>query len=131
MSARFAYTIAYVADVPATIAFYEKAFGLNLRFMHESNMYAELETGTTALAFAANEMIEMNGLNVRLNSPNETPPAIELAFVFDDPKVAFDQAVAAGAVAVKSVEQKPWGQLVGYVKDKNGILIEIASAVAG
>jgi lactoylglutathione lyase len=99
--------------------------------MHESNMYAELETGQTALAFAANEMVEMNGLDVRLNSAGETPPAIELAFVFDDPEAAFDQAVDAGAVAVKPVEQKTWGQLVGYVKDINGILIEIASAVAG
>jgi lactoylglutathione lyase len=129
MPAKFAYTIAYVADVPATVAFYEQAFGLKLRFLHESNMYAELETGATALAFAANDMANMNGLTVRFNAPDEVPAAIELAFVFDDPRAAFDQAVSAGAQAVKPVEQKPWGQLVGYVKDNNGILVEIASAM--
>jgi lactoylglutathione lyase len=47
------YTIIYVADVPASLAFYGKAFGLATRFLHESNTYGELETGATALAFAA------------------------------------------------------------------------------
>ncbi len=31
-----------VADVPATVAFYENAFGLALHFMHPSRGYAEL-----------------------------------------------------------------------------------------
>ncbi|MEM6437045.1 MAG: hypothetical protein AAF773_24805 [Cyanobacteria bacterium P01_D01_bin.115] len=38
--------------------------------------------------------------------------------------------MAAGAVAVKVPTAKPWGQVVGYVRDLNGCLIEIASPVA-
>lgn len=30
------YTILYVPDVPATLQFYEAAFGLATRFLHES-----------------------------------------------------------------------------------------------
>ena len=45
------YTILYVPDVPATLKFYEAAFGLTTRFLHESGDYGELETGSTALAF--------------------------------------------------------------------------------
>ena len=64
---KLGYTIIYVADVVATVAFYEKAFGLARRFVHESNLYAEMETGSTALAFAGEAMAEMNGVAIRPN----------------------------------------------------------------
>src|SRR3954451_22913451 len=53
---RFGYTIVYVRDVAASVEFYEKAFGLERRLLHESGQYAELETGSTALAFASHEL---------------------------------------------------------------------------
>lgn len=40
---------------------------------------------------------------------------------------AFKKAVANGAFELKTPVQKPWGQLVGYVKDCNGFLVEICS----
>jgi hypothetical protein len=43
MKVSFGYTIIYVADVVATLAFYEKAFGLKRRFLHESNFMASLK----------------------------------------------------------------------------------------
>ena len=52
---KFGYTIVYVADVAASLAFFERAFGLATRFVHESG-YGELETGATALAFASHEL---------------------------------------------------------------------------
>ncbi|WP_348646925.1 VOC family protein [Ensifer sp. ENS02] len=67
MAVRFGYTILYVPDVPATVSFYEAAFGLKRRFVHESSLYAEMETGVTALAFASETMAELNGLAVRAN----------------------------------------------------------------
>ena len=54
---RLAYTILYVPDVAGSLAFYEHAFGLKRRFLHENGTYGELETGATALAFAAEEII--------------------------------------------------------------------------
>jgi hypothetical protein len=30
---------------------------------------------------------------------------------------------------VKAVEEKPWGQKLGYVRDLNGCLVEICSPV--
>ena len=47
---KFGYTILYVPDVPATLRFYEAAFGLKTRFLHEGGDYGELETGSTAEA---------------------------------------------------------------------------------
>jgi lactoylglutathione lyase len=52
---RFGYTILYVSDVASSLEFYERALGQRRRFLHESGQYAELDTGDTALAFAAHE----------------------------------------------------------------------------
>ena len=49
----FGYSIIYVASVPETLAFYDKAFGLQTGFLHESELYGELKTGATTLALTA------------------------------------------------------------------------------
>jgi uncharacterized glyoxalase superfamily protein PhnB len=126
---RLGYTLIYVSDVAATVAFYESAFGLQRRFIHESSLYAEMDTGETTLSFAAETMAEMNGLAIRPNSPRDLPAGIEICLVTDSPEEAYDHAVAAGALAAKAVEEKPWGQRVGYVRDLNGCLVEICSPV--
>ena len=43
---KLGYTILYVSDVEKTVAFYEAAFGLTRRFIHEGG-YAEMDTGET------------------------------------------------------------------------------------
>lgn len=131
MLMKLGYTIIYVADVPATVGFYERAFGLRRRFVHESNLYAEMETGETVLAFAGEPMAEMNGLAIRPNRKTEIAAGFEIAFVTDDPHAAYAKAVAAGAAAIKPPAEKPWGQVVGYVRDPDGCLIEICSPVGG
>src|ERR1700743_2136729 len=120
---RLGYTLIYVSDVAATVAFYESAFGLQRRFIHESGMYAEMETGETTLSFAAENMAEMNGLAIRPNSARDLPAGIELCLVTESPEMAYEHAVAVGALAVKAVEEKPWGQKLGYVRDLNGCLV--------
>ena len=128
---KLGYTIIYVADVPATVAFYEKAFGMNRRFIHESNLYAEMETGSTALAFAGEQMAAMNELAIRPNRKGDAAAGFEIALVSDDPETAYKGAVAAGAGPVKPPTVKPWGQTVGYVRDLNGCLVEICSPMTG
>jgi len=127
---RLGYTLIYVSDVTATVAFYESAFGLTRRFIHESGLYAEMATGETTLSFASETMAEMNGLAIRPNSPRDLPAGIELCLVTETPEQAYAVAVTAGAHAVKVVEEKPWGQKVGYVRDLNGCLVEICSPVS-
>jgi catechol 2,3-dioxygenase-like lactoylglutathione lyase family enzyme len=128
---KLGYTIIYVADVPETVAFYKNAFGLRPRFAHESGLYAELDTGSTALAFAGEQMAAMNGLAIRPNRKADVAAGFEIAFVTDDPEAAYRKAVAAGASPVKPPALKPWGQTVGYVRDLNGCLIELCSPIAG
>jgi catechol 2,3-dioxygenase-like lactoylglutathione lyase family enzyme len=127
---RFGYTILYVPDAEAAVAFYETAFGLERRFVHESG-YAEMETGATALAFASEALASKSVKQFRRNEPAGDPAAIEVGFVTGDVAGAFAKAVAAGAVPVLEPTRKPWGQTVSYVRDLNGILVEICDEVRG
>jgi lactoylglutathione lyase len=125
---RFGYTILYVSDVEASLAFYETALGQRRRFVHESGQYAELETGATALAFAAHELAAANVPGLYRPERRTSPqPTFEVCFVTDDVQGAFDRAVAAGARPVTAPQTKPWGQDVAYVRDPDGNLVEIAS----
>lgn len=124
------YTILYVEDVMTTIEFYEAAFGISRKFIHESKLYAEMETGDTVLAFAANQMAEMNDIAIRPNALAEIAAGFEIAFVTDQPEEKYKIAIEAGALPVKVPTTKPWGQVVAYVRDLNGCLVEIASPVA-
>lgn len=124
------YTILYVADVLATVEFYERAFGFKSKFVHESQLYAELESGETTLAFAGEAIAEANGVAIRPNRKGDVAAGFEIALVTDDPNAAYANAIAAGASAVTPPVKKPWGQLVGYVRDNNGCLVEICSPVS-
>ncbi len=127
---KLGYTIIYVADVPGTISFYEKAFGLTRRFIHESNLYGELETGNTILAFAGNEAAEMNGLAILPNNPEGPAAGWEICFVTEDVSEAFNRAISEGCTSVSKPTDKPWNQTVSYVRDLNGCIVEIASPIA-
>ena len=125
---RFGYTILYVEDVSRSLGFYERALGVERRFLHESGDFGELETGATALAFATHELAASNLPGVYDGATGDGGCApFEVCFVTEDVAAAFGRAVAAGAEAVSEPQTKPWGQDVAYVRDPDGNLIELAS----
>lgn len=128
---RLGYIILYVADVAKTVAFYERAFGLERRFVHEFGTYAEMETGATAFAFAEEAVVAAQGQRFQPCRLDSEPPAAEIALVSDDVPAAFARAVAAGGLEVRSPSKKPWGQTVAYVRDCCGFLVEICSPIGG
>jgi lactoylglutathione lyase len=125
---KFGYTIIYVVNVEATVLFYELAFGIKRRFVHESKQYAEMDTGQTTLAFASNEMGILNELEIMGNDlANLKAPGFEVAFVTENVEQSYTLAVSQGAISVSKPKVKPWGQHVAYVRDLNGVIIEICS----
>jgi lactoylglutathione lyase len=129
---KLGYTIIYVPDVAASLLFFERAFGLSRRFLHESGDYGELETGETALAFASHELGNMNfPKGFVAASESSKPLGMEIALVTPTVFEAHAKAVAAGAVELKKPETKPWGQVVSYVRCPDGTLVEICSPVSG
>jgi lactoylglutathione lyase len=126
---QFGYTILYVDDVEATVAFYESAFGLK-RTMVVPDEFGELDTGATKLSFAAKTHVaKVFSIPFQSAGPKNDPPPIEIGLVTDDVPAAFDRAVAAGAITVAKPTRKPWGQTVGYVRDNNGFLVEICTPI--
>lgn len=125
---KLGYAILYVRDVPRSVAFYEDAFGLERKFVHEAGMYAEMATGATTLAFAANGLAKSNlPMAFRENTPTGRPAGFEVAFTTDDVAAAYEHAVISGATAVSPPTTKPWGQIVAFVRDEDGILVELCS----
>jgi catechol 2,3-dioxygenase-like lactoylglutathione lyase family enzyme len=128
----FAYTLVYVADVAASLAFFDKAFGLPTRFLHESGAYGEVETGTAGarLAFVdhatARDSVQHDYVAA---DASDKPLGMEIGFTVDDVQAAFDQAVSAGAKALAAPLTKPWGQTVAYVRCPDGTLVELCTTM--
>jgi lactoylglutathione lyase len=95
---KLGYTLFYVEDVEKTMNFYSSAFSLEKGFLHESKQYGEMDTGETKIGFVTKEV-----------------------------EAAYKKAISAGAVAASAPKTKPWGQVVSYVRDCNGFLVEICS----
>lgn len=129
---KLGYTILYVPNVEASLAFFEAAFGLKRRFLHESGSYGELDTGETTLSFASHELGDMNfpGGHVRA-SDSAQPLGVEIALVTDDVAGAHQSAIRLGAREISAPADKPWGQTVSYVRAPDGTLVELCTPVGG
>ena len=124
---QFGYTILYVDDVKASLAFYTAAFGFPVKFQHEGGDFGELDTGGTSLAFSSRQL--MTALGKHPQKPDPAAPCGEIAFVTGDVPAALARALAAGARLVQEPEQMPWGQTVAYVADPDGFLVELCTPV--
>jgi len=128
----FAYTLVYVPDVAASLAFFDRAFGLKTRFLHESGAYGEVDTGAggTTLAFVdhatARDSVQHDYVAAD-TSPR--PLGIEIGFTVADVQAAYDRAITAGARALAAPVTKPWGQTVAYVRCPDGTLVELCTAM--
>ena len=127
---KLGYTILYVPNVAASLEFFEKAFGLKTRFLHESGTYGELETGSTTLSLAAHELGDGNfpGGHVRA-SESPQPLGMEIALVTENVAAAHAAAVENGATELAAPSKKPWGQEVSYVRAPDGCLIELCTPI--
>jgi lactoylglutathione lyase len=106
---KLAYTMVYVSDVAASLGFFERAFGLATRFLHESGGYGELETGATVLAFAQHDVARSN--------------------LGRDYVAAGASAQPLGMEPLAPPVIKPWGQTVAYLRCPDGTLVELCTAM--
>lgn len=128
------YTIFTVENVEETLTFFTNAFGIPRRMLTPEGDYGELETGSTVLAFASNELATSNldaaGGFTPLD-PTSPPIAGSITLVTDDVDSVTAQAIEQGATSYVAPAEKPWGQTVAYLRDPNGILVEVATPVGG
>ena len=127
---KLGYVIVYVADVAASLAFYEAAFGLKRRMLTPEGDYGELDTGATTLAFAAQALAETHSPGGFVYAGQSVKPlGVEVALVTDDVVVAHRQALARGAREIAAPAKKPWGQGVAYIRCPDGSLVELCTPV--
>jgi len=121
----------WVADVPATVRFYEDGLGAVLDHAHADGSYAEIRLGSMTLGLV-DEADARRHLPVpfRPHATNEAPGAFELYLEVADAEASAATAVIAGAVLLAPPSDKPWGSRVAYLRDPNGVVIELASALA-
>lgn len=125
---KLGYTIFYTPDVAASLTFFEAAFGLQRRFLHEGGDYGELETGATTLAFAAHTLgaAHFPAGYVKANE-SALPLGMEIALVTPDVPSAHAKAMAAGASEMKAPQTMPWGQTVSWLRCPDGCLVELCT----
>ena len=128
---KFAYTILYVNDVTKSIEFYEKAFGFLRKFVTPENDYGELAVGETTLSFASISLAQSNLTNGFLESSlTEKPFGIEIGFTTENVEDVVAAAVQAGATIAENPKTKLWGQVVAYIRDIDGFLVEICTPMS-
>lgn len=125
---KFGGTLIYVPDVEAAVEFYEHAFQMKRQYVAEGGQYASMETGGSLFGFVRYDLADSNlaGGFVR-NDPTSKPAGIEVGFEAEDVEAAFAAALAAGATEAAKPSAKPWGQTICYVRDLNGVLVEIGT----
>lgn len=129
---KLGYTIVYVPNVESTLRFYAQAFGLETKFIHESGDYGELKTGETTLAFASHALGAMNFPEGHVHaSDSKQPLGMEIALVTEDVHAAHNSALTHGATELSAPAQKPWGQVVSYIRAPDGTLVELCTPVHG
>ncbi len=122
---KYAATIIYSDDVPASVDFFGRAFGFAVDFQPDDT-YAVLasESGAT-ISFASKE------LPPPVKGVREDHAGFELWLATEDVPAAVDKAVAEGAELVAEPTAKPWGQVVAYVRTPDGTLVEIGETAPG
>ena len=126
---KYSYSILYVENVLKTIAFYEKAFGFQRKFITPEKDYGELSTGETTLSFASFQLGNSNIREGFLKSSLSTRPfGMELAFTTNNIEIDFEKAKKAGAIDEEGIKEKPWRQKVGCLRDVKGFLISLYSS---
>jgi lactoylglutathione lyase len=127
---KLGYTIIYVQDVGKTVDFYAAAFGLSCRFQTPEADYAEMATGETTLSFARDDLAQSHGFSYAPNRADAPAAGIEICLLCEDVPAAYDHAIAKGAVSAAPPKVKPWGQTVAYLRDINGVLVELATPMS-
>jgi lactoylglutathione lyase len=123
---RLGYVILWCEDVDGALRFYTDVLGFREKARHGD--YVELDTGPTTLALVARAFVRDQ---LHLEVPPPGPGSAEIGVVVERDAVAatFARAVAGGATGVQPPHEQPWGQVVSYVRDPEGHLLEICSPV--
>ncbi|MCL9682742.1 VOC family protein [Legionella maioricensis] len=123
---KLTYTILYVNNVNDSVEFYQNAFGIKNRFIHESGDYAEMDTGEVTLAFCAHNLAKDIIKQKYLKASQKQLIGSQISFEPHNLKEAYETALENGAKSIIPPEVKPWGWESAILLDLDGHIVEIA-----
>lgn len=124
---RLGHTMVFVADVLASVEFYERAFGLERDHVDDDGSYGEVKVADRRIGFVSEAHAARHLASpFRPNRPSEPPAGFEIYLEVDDVDRAFERAVGVGAIALSEPTIRPWGTRSAYLRDLDGILVELA-----
>ena len=125
---RFSHTTVYVNRVAETLAFWERAFGVEPRLVDPGGDYAELDTGGTRLAFVSHRwVVTLFDASYRESDADRRPIGVEVGFEVGDVDAAVERAAAAGARVLAEPVDRPGGGRVARVRDGDGLIVALSS----
>jgi lactoylglutathione lyase len=122
--AHFSFTKVVVDDLEASAAFYTATFGLEEQFRVDGEI-AGLEMSEIVYAPTAEGAGRF--ILMRYAGPTGAPAGVVPGFRTDDIDALFARGVAAGGhVALAPADRPEYGHRIGFLRDPEGRLIEIA-----
>src|SRR6185437_13213072 len=97
---KLTYVILYVNNVTDSVAFYQKAFGIKHRFIHESGDYAEMDTGEVTIAFCAHNLAKDILKQNYLKAAQGQLIGSQISFEPHNLKEAYETALENGAKSI-------------------------------
>lgn len=126
---KYGSTVLFVRDVSGVLAFYERAFGFQIKFYDEDFGFGMLDAGGVELGIASDEAGERMMPGGFKASQGGHPEGVEIAFYTEDVTAAYKRATDAGAVSLASPKKMEWGQTVAYVRSIEGTIIGFCTPV--
>ncbi len=126
-TAKLGWVIAYVPDVRGAIEFYERAFGLAAQLRRRGRVASGSSPPARRSSPSRARQLGDSHFEGGFERPGERPFNVEVALVFDDVPAAFARARECGAAPLSEPKETPWGQVVAYVRDPFGTLVELAT----
>jgi lactoylglutathione lyase len=110
------------------VRFYERAVGGACDHADDDGSYAELRLGSVVLGLVdvshASRHFPGEFSRHELTEPSA---AFELYIEVEDVAEALARAIAAGATQLSDPTERPWGQQSVFLRDPDGVIIELAS----
>lgn len=123
----FSHMMLHVAHVKTTVEWYRTVFGFTITFITPDASYAEMDTGSTTLAFSAEPIEREKYGNFVPNTSEALPAGFHLALQVSDLNATYEKALAMGAVSINPPQAQTWGADVARIRDLNGVLVAIGS----
>lgn len=122
-----------VDDLPACIAFYRDTLGLTPKFVDESDVYVEFETGTPAMTLGLfkHELMQ-RAIGKPHDDAGDVGERIVLTFFVGSVDETFAELTAKGVPAASPPTDRPeWMLRIAHVRDPAGNLIELHQPIVG